>query len=202
MADGNVLTEKLGPLPTWVWLAGITGLGLAWYLYEKNKQGSSSSGSPTAVGPALATTEPGTTTSTQFIPDYVFQNYNQLPAEQAPVVNVGPFTTTTPASPPPPVSVPPPASAPAAEPATVSSSPGSYTTGLPGPYDEWTSTGKYSLNTIAKSHGLTPQKLLADSLAAENNVPLQQYAKQNNFSKPVPAGVHLYIPKSNWAIRK
>jgi hypothetical protein len=52
----GLLTNKLGPLPTWGWL----GIGfVAYYLYEKNKAGSSA--------PASGT------------PDYVFQNYNQLP---------------------------------------------------------------------------------------------------------------------------
>lgn len=43
----NVFTEKLGPLPTWVWIAAVTALGLVYYLYEKHKAGTSSTATTT-----------------------------------------------------------------------------------------------------------------------------------------------------------
>ena len=59
----NILTNKLGPLPTWGWLGIVTGGGIGYYLYAKNKAG--------------ATATP--TTGSGQIPDYIFQNYNQIP---------------------------------------------------------------------------------------------------------------------------
>src|SRR5215475_3538306 len=87
-------------------------------------------------------------------------------------------------------------------PRTISGAPGSFTTGLPGGMNEWTSTGKYSLNTIAKSHGMTAQQLIKVSEAQENNVPLKNYVKKGNFNAPLPAGVQLFFPNANWKVRK
>jgi hypothetical protein len=63
---GNVLTRKVGPLPTWGWLAIATGAAGAFYLYEKHKQ--AGTGSVNASN----------------VPDYVFQNYNELPPAAPP----------------------------------------------------------------------------------------------------------------------
>jgi hypothetical protein len=68
--------------------------------------------------------------------------------------------------------------------------------------NEWTSNGKYSLNVIAKSHGMTAQQLIKASEAAENNVALKAYVSKGNFNAPVPAGVQLFIPNANWKVRK
>lgn len=68
MAD-NVLTRKLGPLPTWGWL-GIATAGFgAYYLYQSRKNSTAAS---------------ATSTSASNVPDYVFQNYNQIPAAAPP----------------------------------------------------------------------------------------------------------------------
>jgi hypothetical protein len=68
--------------------------------------------------------------------------------------------------------------------------------------NEWTSTGKYSLNTIAKSHGMTAQQLIKVSEASENNAGLKSYVAKKNFNAPVPAGVQLFFPNANWPVRK
>lgn len=71
MAD-TLLTRKLGPLPTWGWL-GIATAGFgAYYLYSKNSS---------------ASTGTSSTTSSSAVPDYVFQNYNQVPAPAPPPVH-------------------------------------------------------------------------------------------------------------------
>jgi hypothetical protein len=48
----NFLRQRLGPLETWVWLAILTGLALAYYLYAKHKAGSSSSASSAPATPS------------------------------------------------------------------------------------------------------------------------------------------------------
>jgi hypothetical protein len=81
---GNLLTAKLGPLATWVWLLIGTVLIGAYYLYEKHKAGTGSS-------PAA----PGTTANASQVPDIILQDYGV------------PVTQTVTAAPPP-GSVPPP----------------------------------------------------------------------------------------------
>lgn len=90
---GNLITRKLGPLPTWAWLLIATGLFGAYYLIERNK----------AKTAAAATASPSTTAASN-VPDYVFQNYNQMPpvtpapkppasSSPAPGVQSGPLIT-------------------------------------------------------------------------------------------------------------
>lgn len=61
----GLLTNRIGPLPTWGWLGIATAGGGAFYLWHKSKSG----GQPPAEGEAD-------------VPDYVFQNYNEMPPEQ------------------------------------------------------------------------------------------------------------------------
>jgi hypothetical protein len=93
---GNLLTRKLGPLPTWAWLAIATVLGLMLYLYEKSHAASSATASTATTASTAAAA--GVPQNVQ-----VFQNYGQTPA-------------TTPAPKPKPTGKP----APAAPPATSS----------------------------------------------------------------------------------
>lgn len=98
-SGGNLLTRKAGPLPTWGWLAIITVAGLGYYLWHK---------SHTTTAATAASTAPGQTSASN-VPDYVFQNYNQIPP-------------TTPAPAPPPAGTPAPAPTtppPSTTPATV-----------------------------------------------------------------------------------
>ena len=132
------------------------------------------------------------------VPQFINQVYDQDQPPQAPNVTVNnqipspPTVVIPPMQPPPKVPTPP---------RTISGSPGSFTVGLPGGMNEWTSTGKYSLNTIAKSHGMTAQQLIKVSEASENNVALKAYVKKGNFNAPVPAGVQLFFPNANWKVR-
>lgn len=133
----------------------------------------------------------GTVSAAQ-IPQFVNQVYD---TNTPPSVNIStPVTVSAPAQP----------SVPAApSPVTISGAPGSYTTNLGGnntSLNEWTSTGDYSLNTIAKSHGLTPNQLAQVSLGAQNNPMLQAYIKKGNFNANIPAGTELFIPKANWGL--
>lgn len=59
----NVLKDKLGPLPLWGWLAVVTILGLAYYLYEQHKNASASS-----------STSSSDLTPESDIPQFVIQN--------------------------------------------------------------------------------------------------------------------------------
>jgi LysM repeat protein len=85
---GNPLRVKFGPLPVWGWLIIVTGLGVAYYLYEKRKSASAgSSGTSTTMSGAAG------------IPDYVSQTTVNLtePPGQPPVTAAPP-----PSQPPPP----------------------------------------------------------------------------------------------------
>jgi LysM repeat protein len=63
---GNLLTQRLGPLATWVWLLIATLLIGAYYLYEKHKQGTTA---------ATATTATGATANASGVPDIILQDY-------------------------------------------------------------------------------------------------------------------------------
>ncbi len=183
----NVFTHKIGPLPMWAWLAIIGAALVMWRLYAQRKNQSAAA----AAGDSAAG-NPNT------VPQFVNQTYTTVTAPAAP--GPGPAPPGRPHPVPSPGGGMWPPSLP--EPTTISGSPGSYTTGLQGgKLDEWTSTGKYSLNVIAKSHGMTVQQLIHSSLAAQNNVGLQQYVKKGNLNAPLPAGVQLFFPAANWAVR-
>ena len=64
---------------------------------------------------------------------------------------------------------------------------------------KWTSTGKFSLNDLARSHGMTAAQLIDGSLASEANYGLADYLHKRNFNAPVPQGVNLYFPPGHWA---
>lgn len=66
---GNMLTRKLGPLPTWGWLAIVTVLFAAYYLYQKHKQASSASQGSGA----------SPTTGEAFVPEFVINNDEEPP---------------------------------------------------------------------------------------------------------------------------
>ena len=65
----NVLTRKLGPLPTWAWVAIVAAI-LIGYFYLKNKQSGSTTGTGTGAGQ---------------IPQFVNQVYTSVLPPSAPV---------------------------------------------------------------------------------------------------------------------
>jgi hypothetical protein len=69
---GNVLTRKLGPLPTWVWVAIVSAIILAYVVIKQ--RGSSSS---TASGS-------GTTADASQVPQFVNQTYTTVSPPAAP----------------------------------------------------------------------------------------------------------------------
>jgi hypothetical protein len=170
----------------WGWMAILLVLVILYSFYKKNKAN-------TATQSASTVNQPGGVDAS-LVPQFINQTYNQEEPPTAPNITVNNTV------PPPPTGIPHPPS-PGKEPSTISGAPGSYTTGLAGNMNEWTSTGKYSLNTIAKSHGMTAQQLIAASEAAQNNVGLKAYVSKKNFNAPVPAGVELFIPNANWKTR-
>lgn len=62
---GSLLTRKLGPLPTWGWLAIVTVVFAAFYLYQKHKQSQNAQNSSTGTSPTMGEA---------FVPDIVIQN--------------------------------------------------------------------------------------------------------------------------------
>lgn len=167
----STFTRKMGPLPLWAWMGIGLAIGLVYYFYKQNKAASSSA---TTAGNAQGAGG----VDASLVPQFVNQTY----------VNSTPPAVTTP-------------TAPTTPPKTVSGASGSYTTGLANGMNEWTSTGKYSLNTIAKSHGMTPAQLIAASEGAENNTQLKAYVAKGNYNAMVPSGVELFIPNANWATK-
>lgn len=201
---GNPITHKLGPLPLWGWLGIATMLALV-YVFITKKNSASSSTATTGAGTSTGATSvdsPGGVDAS-LVPQFVNQTYNET---TPPVTNItdsgntitgstvaapgGTATSTTTA-----------AGTATTPPSTISGAPGSYTTGLTGNYDEWTSTGGYSITTVAKSHGLTPQQLIASSESQTSNPALAAYVKKGNLNAPLPNGIALFIPKANWGVK-
>lgn len=189
-SGGSTFTRKLGPLPLWAWLGIFTAIVFAYSMYKK--KGSTTTGAGTSSG-ATSVNSPGGVDSS-LVPQFVNQVYDSDTPPPAPNVTINNTV------PPPPTVTPPPVHTHPNEPATVSGAPGSYTTGLGTGFNEWTSTGKYSINTVAKSHGMTAQQLIAASEAQTNNPALKAYVKKGNLNAPVPSGVALFIPTANWKL--
>src|SRR5271155_3016496 len=108
-AKGNVLTRKIGPLPTWAWTGIILTPILIYAVIERKKSSSTTAASATT----------GTTSASQ-VPQFVNQTYTSVQAPSAPnstgttPVTTGPATTTTATTPTPTVSTPAPTPAPSA----------------------------------------------------------------------------------------
>lgn len=183
-SGGNVFTRKLGPLPMWAWMAIALVLAVVYYLYKKHTESAAATSTGASSTGGTAANTPGGVDAS-LVPQFVNQTYTNSTPPAAPSVTVN-------------NTVPAPATPVASTAKTISGAPGSYTTGIAGGLNEWSSTGKYSLNTIAKSHGMTAQQLIAASQSAENNPGLAAYVKKGNYNAPVPAGVQLFFPNANW----
>lgn len=184
----NVLTHKLGPFPTWVWIAIGAALVLAWSVY-KNR---------TASTAAQTTAQP-------------------VPADQVPQFVNQTFTTVTPPStnitisdkdqrgPQGPPGPPGPPGHPGPPPrhdhrGKGKEEPGvrDVTLGRRGhrvQLDTFTSTGRLSANQLAKQWHEPVETILQTSAAHDSSPALQAYIHQHNWNKKIPAGVKLYIPE-------
>lgn len=80
---GNVLTRKIGPLPTWAWVA-IAAAALLGWAYYKNRTSSSSTGS-------------GATTDASQVPQFVNQTFTTVTPPTAPNPVPGPAPAPVPA---------------------------------------------------------------------------------------------------------
>lgn len=174
----------------WAWAAIVLGVVFAYSMYKKQKTATATTNSPSGV--AGGVNSPGGVDAS-LVPQFINQTYNQETPPAAPNVTVN---NTVPS---PPAATPTPPAPKPIGPATISGAPGSFTTGLAGGQNEWTSTGKYSLNTIAKSHGMTAQQLIANSESAEANPLLKAYVAKGNLNAMLPAGVQIFIPNANWS---
>lgn len=189
-SGGNVWTKKYGVLPLWAWMAILMVLVLMYSLYKKSKSGSNTT-TGTGTQSSTSINQPGGVDAS-LVPQFINQTYDNDTPPTAPNITVNNQV------PPPPTVVPQPMAQKSPSPSTVSGAPGSYTTGLAGGLNEWTSNGKYSLNTIAKSHGMTAQQLIASSEGAQNNPALKTYVSKGNLNAPLPSGVQVFIPNTNW----
>jgi LysM repeat protein len=91
--SGNVFTRKVGPLPMWAWMGIALALAIVYYLYKKNKAGSTSS--QNSAQNSSVNTPGGVDAS--LVPQFVNQVYNQETPPVAPNVTV---TNNIPATPP------------------------------------------------------------------------------------------------------
>src|SRR5215469_3192013 len=69
----NVLTHRLGPMPTWAWIAALGAVIIAW-AYWRNRQASNAS----------AANSSATGTSAADVPQFVNQTYTTVTAPPAP----------------------------------------------------------------------------------------------------------------------
>ena len=136
---GNVLTHKLGPLPTWVWIA-VIGLGIVAWSWWKSKSADAASSASTA----------SSSTPADQVPQFVNQTYTTV---TPPTVNV-----TTPAAPATtPVTPPPGATAPTPTPVkTTAPKPVAPKPAQPPIFNKTYIVKKgETLNSIAKSLGIS-----------------------------------------------
>ena len=84
---GNILTQKIGPLPMWAWV-GIAAAILVVWRYYSNKNAASAASSTTAAS---------SSTPADQVPQFVNQTYTTVTAPSAPTG--GPTTTPTQPSP-------------------------------------------------------------------------------------------------------
>lgn len=197
---GNMLTAKLGPLATWVWLLIGTVVVGGIALYLRHKQGSSPG---TSTGQAA----PGQTAGVQQVPDIILQDYAgsntqtvttpaAATAPPAPPVTPPSQPAPTPAPPPPASSgsgatpTPPPAAKPPAPPkAGKAKPPKKYTIVTVG---KWTATpGK---------NNLAPWNSTLWGIAQHYGVQggYQELAKLNGISNPnvIHPGQKIKVPVS------
>jgi LysM repeat protein len=86
---GNVLTHKLGPLPTWVWIV-VIGLAIIAWSWWKNKSASAASSANTAAS----------STPDDQVPQFVNQTYTTVTPPSVNVTDTQPAATTTTTAPP------------------------------------------------------------------------------------------------------
>src|SRR5215469_12643109 len=80
---GNVLTHKLGPLPTWLWIALAALIIVAW-AYWRNRQASNAS---------AANTSAASSTPASDVPQFVNQTYTTVTPPSVNVTNTPPATS-------------------------------------------------------------------------------------------------------------
>jgi len=188
---GNILTQRLGPLATWVWLLIGTLIVGAIALYLRHKAGNKTSA---AAGQAA----PGQTAGVQQVPDIILQNY-----EGANTQTVAPVTVN-PAAPP----VTPP-SQPAPEPPEPAEPPGRKPPGKPPvhqPVKAKPPAAQYQTVTVGRwtatpgKNNLAPWNSTLWGIADHYHVQggFQELAKLNGIKNPnlIHPGQKIRVPVS------
>ena len=173
---GNVLTQKLGPLATWVWLLIGTTAVVIYYVIAKWKQGKTTAATPAA----------SPTTSASQVPDYIVQNYlGNTPTGATPP----PAPPPAPPPPPPPPPTPPPTPPPAPPPKPPPAPPAAP----PKPPAQ-----QYTTVTVVPFGNPAPWNSTLWGIATHYNVPggYQALAKLNNISNPnlIHPGQQIRVP--------
>lgn len=171
---GNILTQRLGPLATWVWLLIATVVIGALVLVMKKKS------AKTATPAAQA--QPGEVTGAQNVPDIVLQNYVQQQQQQT-------QTATQTETAPPGTPAPPPSPKPKPKPGPKPPPP----MPLPNP------VRKYTTVTVSRYRGKnTPWNGTLSGIAAHYHVKggYQELAKLNGIKNPnlIHPGQKIKVP--------
>lgn len=155
---GNALTQRLGPLATWVWLLIIT-LAILGYAYWKNRKN--------AATQQTGQAQPGQAVPAQTVPDIILQNQLQQSQTQT-VTPPAAATPPTAPTPPPPAPTPPPVPGPKPP----KKPPKKYETVMVG---RWT--------PVPGRHNLAPWNSTLWGIATHYNVPggYQALAKLNGI---------------------
>jgi hypothetical protein len=183
-----VLTEKLGPLPAWGWMAVATVIAGAFYLWKKHKDAQQAASETAAQTAQTAGTAP-----VDMVPDYVTQTTVNVPP--GPAGPAGPAGTPGAAGPP---GMPGPTGAPGTPgPRGPAAKPAPAPKRAPFEFFKVPATGKTpTLAAEAKALGTTPAQIVAETKKYGKPGPalLQYFASSKNFSKPLPHGSNLYYP--------
>jgi LysM domain len=179
---GNILTQRLGPLATWVWLLIATLVVGAVALYLRHKQGG-------AGKTPAAQAQPGEVTGAQNVPDIVLQNYVQQQQSET-------QSQTATQTAPPPTPAPPPAPSPKPTPKP---SPGLGSSGKQNAYLPPGKKPSYVTVTVARYQGRnTPWNGTLSGIAAHYHVKggYQALAKLNGIKNPnrITPGQKIKVP--------
>ncbi len=175
----NVLTHRLGALPTWVWIAIGGGLILLWTVYKGRTQ------------PSSQTTATSATPADQ-VPQFVNQTFTTV-SPPSTTINITDQDAAQHKHPKPPGKRPPPPKDREERGVTDVRLGGGRT--RKGRIDTYLSTGTLSANTLAKQWHEPVETILQTSTAHNDSDALESYIREHNWNKKLPKGVRLYIPE-------
>lgn len=168
----NVLTHKLGPLPTWAWIAVAAAAVLAYSLYKGRTSAAQ-----------------GTSVPSDQVPQFVNQTFTTVTPPRITINEDSDDRTGARRHHP-----KPPRRRPGREePGTrdVTTGKGRHKTEL----DTFLSAGRLSANQLARQWHEPVETILQTSASHSDSEALEAYIREHNWNKKIPAGVRLYVPE-------